>query len=149
MITTVYSSSTIDVQSTDSGNMWHDTVWSYDGNIAYFRPQHIYLIVASTAVFLFLWLPFTLCILLGPWLQRYNQYRGLKWVGRIRPLLEAYYGPLKDRHRYWVGVLLLARVVVIIPAADPLTSSNCSIYFCWYLYSSVFLHLFFFKATKK
>ena len=42
----------------------------------------------------------------------------------MRPLLEAYYGPLNDNHHYWVGVLLLARVVVIIPAADPFTSTS-------------------------
>jgi len=42
----------------------------------------------------------------------------------MRPLLEAYYGPLKVNHHYWVGVLLLARVVVIIPAADPFASTS-------------------------
>ena len=42
----------------------------------------------------------------------------------MRPFLEAYYGPLKHNHHYWVGVLLLARVMVIIPAADPFASTS-------------------------
>ena len=121
-ITTVYSSSSLKSQSSPND----DVVWTYDGNISYMGLKHALLFAASTAVFVFLWLPFTLCILLGQWLQRYNHYRGLRWVGRIRPLLEAFYGPLKDRHRYWIGLLLLARVVVILPAADPLASTGAS-----------------------
>ena len=118
-ITTVYSSSTISVQNDENDDIAVEVVWTYDGNIPFLGVRHSLLLAASTAVLLFLWLPFTLCVLLGQWLQRYNHRRGLRWLGRITPLLDAYYGPLKDNRRYWVGVLLLARVVVIIPAADP------------------------------
>ena len=31
---------------------------------------------------------------------------------------------IKDNHHFWVGVLLLARVMVIIPAADPFASTS-------------------------
>ena len=117
-ITTVYSSSTISIQN-ESGDITVEVVWTYDGNVSFLGVSHSLLLAASTVVLLFLWLPFTVCVLLGQWLQRYNHYRGLRWIGRITPLLDAYYGPLKDNRRYWVGVLLLARVVVIIPAADP------------------------------
>ena len=101
-----------------------ETVWAYDGTIPYYSPPYAILLAVSAAMFVFLWLPFTFFVLFGQWLQRYNHHRVLRWVGRMRPLLEAYYGPLKDRHRYWVGVLLLARVVVIIPAADPFSTSS-------------------------
>ena len=124
IITTVYSSSSLKIQ----GSPNNDVVWTYDGNISYLGSKHALLFAASTAVFLFLWLPFTLCILLGQWLQRCNHYRGLRWIGRIHPLLEAFYGPLKDRHRYWIGILLLARVAVILPAADPFASTSASMF---------------------
>ena len=127
IITTVYSSASIEIQDLSSNHTREEAVWAYDGNIRYLSSEHAALFAACTFVFVFLWLPFTLCILLGQWLQRYNHYRGLQWVGRVRPLLEAYYGPLKDRHRYWAGILLLARVVVIIPAADPLASASASL----------------------
>ena len=82
------------------------------------------LFAVSVAVFFILWLPFTLLILLGHWLQRYNHLSGLKWLGKLRPLFDAYYGPLKDRHRYWAGLLLLARVCVVFPSADPFGSDE-------------------------
>ena len=28
--------------------------------------------------------------------------------------MDAYYGPLKDNHRYWIGVLLLSRAIVYV-----------------------------------
>ena len=128
-ITTVYSSSTINVQNNNSNSddIKVDVVWTYDGNVVFFSARHSFLFAVSTGVLLFLWLPFTLCVLLGQWLQRYNHYQGLRWLARVMPLFDAYYGPLKNSHRYWVGVLLLARVVVIVPAADPLASSSSSL----------------------
>ena len=127
IITTVYSSASIEIQDLSSNRTREESVWAYDGNIRYLGSEHAVLFAACTFVFVFLWLPFTLFILLGQWLQRYNHCRGLQWVGRVQPLLEAYYGPLKDRHRYWAGILLLARVVVIIPAADPLASASANL----------------------
>ena len=121
VIISTYSATTILVQNKDR------VVWTYDGNIPYFGPQHAILFTVSTAVLLFLWLPFTVLILLGHWLQRYNHHRGLKWFGTLRPLFDAFYGPLKDRHRCWVGVLLLARVCVVFPTADPLASNEGSV----------------------
>ena len=128
-ITMVYSSSTINVQNNynESDDIKENVVWTYDGNVPFFSTRHSLLFAVSTGVLLFLWLPFTLCVLLGQWLQRYNHYRGLRWLARITPLLDAYYGPLKDSRRYWVGVLLLARSVVIVPAADPLGTRSSSL----------------------
>ena len=101
-----------------------EVVWAYDGD---FNHKHIWLLVVSAAVFTFLWLPFTIFLLLGPWLQRFNHYRGLRWVARMTPLLDAFYSPFKAQHRYWVGLLLLARVVVIIPAAIPSATDSSSV----------------------
>ena len=101
-----------------------EVVWAYDGD---FNHKHIWLLVVSAAVFTVLWLPFTIFLLLGPWLQRFNHYRGLRWVARMTPLLDAFYSPFKAQHRYWVGLLLLARVVVIIPAAIPSATDSSSV----------------------
>ena len=125
IITTVYSATTIQVESEHI--IREEFVWAYDGNLPYLGRQHAILFAISTAVFLILWLPFTVLILLGPWLQRYNHLRGLRWLGKLQPLFDAYYGPLKDRRHYWVGILLLARVCVIFPAADPLASDEGSL----------------------
>ena len=120
----IYSATTILVQDE---NEREEFVWAYDGNIPYLGPKHAILFAVSTAVFLTLWLPFTVLILLGHWLQRYNHLRGLLWLGKLQPLFDAYYGPLNDNRRFWVGILLLSRVCVIFPAADPLASNEGSL----------------------
>ena len=99
------------------------TVWAHNGH---FDVGFVFLAAAAT-LFVLLWFPFTIFLLLGPCLQRYNHRRGLKWVGKMTPFLDAYYGPFKEKHRHWVGVLLLARVAVIIPTAIPYLNTGVSL----------------------
>ena len=32
----------------------------------------------------------------------------------MKPFFDAYFGPFKDKHSYWVGILLLIRVIVLL-----------------------------------
>ncbi len=36
------------------------------------------------------------------------------WILKFKPILDAYYGPFKDKKEYWVGILLVARVILLI-----------------------------------
>jgi len=36
---------------------------------------------------------------------------------KLKPFLDAHYGPLKDSHRYWFGALLLVRAVILLISA--------------------------------
>ena len=67
-----------------------------------------------TIVLLLLGVPYTVTLIAAPWIQRSR----FKWVSslynRFKALFDAYMGPYKDRHRYWTGMLLLARVVLIV-----------------------------------
>ena len=89
-------------------------VWLLDGNIEYFKGKHIPLFIASVLMFLLLSAPYTLTLVSIHWLQRFSHYRVLFWVHRLMPLFDAYTGPHKHKHRYWTGLLLLARVLFII-----------------------------------
>ena len=64
-------------------------------------------------MFLLLSVPYTLALLSIQWLQRFSHHRLLFWVHRIMPLFDAYTGPYKAKHRYWTGLLLLARVIFL------------------------------------
>ena len=90
------------------------TVWSADGNIDYLENSHLVLFLAAIAILLFLWLPYTFLILSAQWLQKYNVYIVTTILNRIKPFLDAHYGPLKDKHHYWFGVLLLTRVAILL-----------------------------------
>ena len=92
-------------------------VWLYDGNVVYLRGIHIPLFAACITALLFLFVPYTLIILFGPCLQAKSHYKIFFWVGRLKPIFDAYLGPYKDQYRYWTGVLLLARIMVLLLSA--------------------------------
>ena len=89
-------------------------VWILDGNIPYLRGKHIPLFLMSLFTILVYIFPFTLLILLGPLLQAKSHYRVLNWINKLKPFFDAFYGPYTSRYRYWPGILLLARVVVLL-----------------------------------
>jgi len=96
------------------------TVWLYDGNVPFLRGRHVLLFLAGLLIFLFLFLPYTLVLLLGQWLQRYSNWRCLSWASnnKLKVFLDAYYAPYKNKHRYWTGLLLLVRFALLLVSAS-------------------------------
>ena len=43
-----------------------------------------------------------------------DHYKPLKLIVRYKPIFDAYFGPLKDKHHYWFGVLFLAQGVLLV-----------------------------------
>ena len=87
-------------------------VWLLDGNMPAMKGSHIPLVVMSIVALVVYALPFTMLVLLGPRLQSRSNHRLLQWVIKIKPLLDAYQGPYRDKFRYWTGLLLLVRIVL-------------------------------------
>ena len=104
-------------------------VWSADGNLDYLGPEHAPLFVVAIATLLFLWLPYTLLLFLGQWLHRCNCRLITRMMMKIKPFLDAHYGPLKGNHRYWFGALLLVRaVILLISALIPANRANSTVF---------------------
>ena len=96
-------------------------VWSFDGSVKYFEAKHAVLFVVALLVLVVLWVPYTLVLLLFQPLKRVSHLKPLTWINRWEPFFDAYFGPLKDKHRYWVGLLLLVRgtlFVVVFTTSD-------------------------------
>ena len=91
------------------------TLWLIDGNIRFLYVPHIFLfLVALIAVVVYI-LPFTSLALLAPYLQAKFNFRLLRfWVNKMKPLLDAYQGPYKDKFRFWTGFLVVVRIVLFI-----------------------------------
>ena len=90
-------------------------VWSVDGNIDYLTGKHIPLVCVSLLC-LFVGIIYTGLIFSSQWLQRYSNNccrSSSDPVIKLKPFIDAYVGPLKDRFQYWPGLLLIARVVLI------------------------------------
>ena len=91
-------------------------VWLYDANIDYLRTKHIPLFVLAVLVFLFLFVPYTLLLLFGQWLQATSHLRLFAWVksARLKFFMDSYHAPYKARHRYWPGLLLVLRFILLL-----------------------------------
>ena len=87
--------------------------WKPDANILYLGQLHVPLFLMSLAMVLVYMIPFTLLILLGPLLQAKSHYRVLHWINRLKPFHDAFYGPYTSKYRYWPGILLLSRLLIL------------------------------------
>ena len=87
-------------------------VWLMDGNVAFFKGAHIFLFLFALVAMVLYIVPLTLLVLLAPCLQARSQHRLLRWVNKLKPLLDAYQGPYKDRFRYWTGLMLVVRIIL-------------------------------------
>ena len=92
----------------------HWLVWSVDGNIGYLSSKHIPLFVIAM-VFVFLGLVYTVLVFSAQWLQRYSGkcFKSSRDpVVKLKPFIDAYTGPYKDKYRYWTGLLLIVRLLL-------------------------------------
>ena len=92
-------------------------VWLFDGNVPYFGLRHSFMFVAAVLALLFLWLPYTASLLFVPFLKKKADYCFLRWINNWKPFYDTHYGPLKDKHQYWIGLSLIVRVVLAVVAA--------------------------------
>ena len=90
------------------------TVWLKDGNISYLQSWHLLLTIVTSLVVAFIFLPYTLLLLLGYKLYRFSRRKHMRWLNRLKPLLDSYYAPYKIHTRYWTGFLLLVRCALYI-----------------------------------
>ena len=81
-------------------------------------------IIASGLVLIFLWLPYTCVLLFVQCLQRCSVQKINSFVSRMQPFLDAHCGPFKDPHRYWFGVLLIARAIPLLIGTVSSTNSD-------------------------
>ena len=99
-------------------------VWASDGNIEYLGAQHLPLFLVAVGVLTLLCVPYTLILLLGQWLKKCESQLISRVMFRVKPIMDAYYGPLEDKHHYWVGVLLLSRAFIHVVLSLTPSSSH-------------------------
>ena len=91
-------------------------VWLVDGNVNYLKGKHIPLFLTSLLALFLLFIPFTLLLLLGQWIQAQSERKCFKWISdyRVSTFLDVYHGPFKSKHRYWIGILLVTRFCLFL-----------------------------------
>ena len=99
-------------------------VWIHDANVS--LEKYIPLALAALLFWLFLFIPYTLLLLLGQWLQTKSHLHLLSWVKspKLKAILDAYHAPYKPKHRYWTGLLLFIRCALFLVFAFNISGNN-------------------------
>ena len=93
-------------------------VWLYNASVPYFKGvAHTTLGLFSIVVLLLLFLPYTLLLTCGHWLQAHSDWKALSWLNKIKPFMDAYHAPYKKGTRHWTGFLLLVRCALFLTFA--------------------------------
>ena len=93
---------------------YNKLVWLYDGNVDYLQGKHIALFLIVIFILVVVSFPYTAILTFIQCLQKKSHHKGLSWVWKMKPLFDAYTGPYKNKHRYWTGLLLLLRVILLL-----------------------------------
>ena len=89
-------------------------VWLYDGNVPFLQGKHTALFLMALIVTVFFILPFTLLLLFAPCIQASNHFVFKRLKMKLLPLLDAYQAPYKTRFRFWTGLMLVVRSILLI-----------------------------------
>ena len=88
---------------------YHSTPWA----VTPLRPNtpraFFFNSVLVTVIFI---VPYTLLLLLTQYLVRLSHWRIFRWMNKIKPLVDCYEAPFKDRYRFWTGAMLIYRIAL-------------------------------------
>ena len=92
------------------------SLWYEDPNVEYAKGKHAGLFGFALLVSVFFVIPYTLFLLLNRFYEKYlsNFKVFRKFWSRFKPIIDAYSGPMKDEYRFWPGLLLVARIPVLL-----------------------------------
>ena len=92
------------------------SLWYEDPSFEYAKGKHTGLFGFALLVSVFFVIPYTLFLLLNPFYEKYlSNLKLLKKIwDRFKPIIDAYSGPMKDDYRFWPGLLLVARIPVLL-----------------------------------
>ena len=93
---------------------YYKRAWLYDANVDYIVGKHFALFLVAVIVFFFFFLC-TLLLFFDQWLQNISHLRLFSWVNsaRLKPFMDSFHAPYKAKHRYWPGLLLVVRFILL------------------------------------
>ena len=92
------------------------SLWYEDPTLEYGKGKHAGLLAFAILVLITFIIPYTLFLLLGQLYEKYlsNFKIFKKFWGHFKPIIDAYSGPMKDEYRFWPGLLLVARIPLLL-----------------------------------
>ena len=101
-----------------TGSITPSTRWLYDASIVYFGWKHA-LLFFTAVVILIVGLFYTILLFSWQWLLHCPRSKVLNWTRnqKLHSFIDTYHTPHTAKHRYWTGLLLLARVILYLISA--------------------------------
>ena len=91
------------------------SLWYEDPNVEYAKGKHAGLFGFALLVSVLFVIPYTLFLLCHLVLERHlSHFKLFKSWSHFKPIIDAYSGPMKDEYRFWPGLLLVARIPVLL-----------------------------------
>ena len=93
-------------------------VWLPDATVKFLSGKHIPLFITALLILL-VGMVYTTLLFSWQWLLYLPTWRIFNWSRnpRIQTFIETYHTPYTPKHRYWTGLLLVARVILYLVAA--------------------------------
>lgn len=95
----------------------HATVWLPDATVRFLDGKHIALFITAVMLLL-IGMIFTTLLFSWQWLLYLQKWKIFKIVRNTRLInfIECYHAPYTPKHRYWTGLLLLVRIILVLSA---------------------------------
>ena len=95
----------------------HVTVWLPDATVTFLDGKHIVLFIIAV-VLLLSGIVYTALLFSWQWLLHLQKWKMFKILRNTRVInfIECYNAPYTPRHRYWTGLLLLVRIILVLSA---------------------------------
>jgi hypothetical protein len=99
-------------------------VWLPNATVKYLSGKHIPLFIAAVLILL-LCLAYTVLLFSWQCLLHLPKWRIFNWSrsSRIQAFVETYHTPYTPKYRYWIGLLLIGRIVLYLVAAVNVSNS--------------------------
>ena len=112
-------------KSLSVGILWYpdgspEMLWLPDATVRYLSGKHIPLFIVAVLILL-VGLFYTGLLFSWQWILCLPRWRIFKWLcvshPKLQTFVETYHTPYAPKHRYWTGMLLMARAVLYLAAA--------------------------------
>ena len=90
-----------------------EVVWLPDASIKYLSGKHIPLFIVAVLILL-AGIFYTTILFLWQWILQLKMFRWLSRTQKLSLFIQTYHVPYVPQHRYWTGLLLVARIVLYI-----------------------------------
>ena len=106
-------------------NRTYSLRWSIDGNLRFLEGHHI-IVFTIGVLFGLLSLLYTLILLFVGHLPRISHWPFFSWIYKLKPFFDCYTGPLSNKGRFWVGLLLAVRIFLLGAYSINISSGEAS-----------------------